>query len=253
LWTVGLAGCDDTPPGDSDAFCEGEYWLFAVHPNEGKSNIWLVLQSDDQGTVQGRAYDREVSEIRGHCDRLPLEGAAAIDLTRSTENFRQSFRGEYSRDAASGQTTITGTWGVEDAPTNPFHAFTLLDDSEAHIESADDALARRRALIRLIWGRDGIPTDVGPASIEEDVEPPFPGLGDELSSVDLLIALMEEGFDSHIYHFRPADPPIGSWSFTRATTTIYAMPVACSPFRPCWPGLDVMGPYMPSPEPTSIR
>jgi len=90
------------------------------------------------------------------------------------------------------------------ASFDPGAAAPLVDDRAITIHSATDVAAKRRALIRHLWGKDGFPASRLPTVIT-NVASPVKHLT-SVTRVDEFRIAMEAGLEGLAYHFIPARP-----------------------------------------------
>jgi hypothetical protein len=97
----------------------------------------------------------------------------------------------------------------QDAPANPpppapLPVISLPPGADVSLHTASDADARRRALIRFLWGSDGFPSTKLPASVDKDVPSPVAGLSN-VARVDTLHFHMDPDVESFGHHFIALD------------------------------------------------
>jgi hypothetical protein len=76
------------------------------------------------------------------------------------------------------------------------------------VASAADIAAKRRALIRYIWGGKGFPAEKLPAEVKQDIKDERYAelFSTNLKQIDRLTINMDYGLESVIYHFIPKTP-----------------------------------------------
>ena len=88
------------------------------------------------------------------------------------------------------------------SPAKPSHSGPLLDDRAVTIHSSAEVSARRRALVRAIWGAAGLPARKMPSTVRENVASPVRGLA-HLRGVARLDIAMDLGNSGLAYLFTP--------------------------------------------------
>jgi hypothetical protein len=81
----------------------------------------------------------------------------------------------------------------------------LLDDRAITMRSADDIVAKRRALIKYLWGEESFPSRRLPDSVRTNVASPVAQL-DKLARVDQFIMELAPGLKGMTFHFIPQQP-----------------------------------------------
>jgi hypothetical protein len=189
----------DPPAGHSA--CSGLYWIYA-----GGSMLSMQIQARSDGAIDGEIRAPNVLDrITGWCHPTEPGQPAAVRFTRAG-GAAQRFVGQYTIDVESGQITMEGDISQSGKAAAPFLALTLLDDSRVKIRAEAEALALRRELLQFLWKSDALPVNGALSAHHRDVPSPVPDLGRALAGVDELVIEMEEDFQSHVYHFRPALP-----------------------------------------------
>ncbi len=86
------------------------------------------------------------------------------------------------------------------APVRAAHA--LVNDRTITIKTSADVAAKRKALIRYLWGTSGFPKDKLPSSVQRNVKSPVNNIGN-LERVDTLHISMDNGISGLSHHFIP--------------------------------------------------